>query len=194
MQPTDTIERVELSKDRRVELSKDRRVGPALGSGLRARLPWLLLVLALAAAGAFAYLWQTAAGSAQAESELRAEARRFVLALTNFGSETIEDDVDEIRSFASGPFADEVDELFGNATIAAIRKAEAASTGRVEEIFVQEMDGGSASVFAVVRGEVANKNIAEPRTDVVRMEVGLVRSGERWKVERVELFQSPTTS
>ena len=157
----------------------------------RRAVPWALFLVALAAAGVFLFLWQSAMGTDAAASELRAEARRFVLALTNFGSETIEGDVEEIRSYAAGSFAEEVDELFGKETIAAIEKAEATSTGRVEEIFVQDVDGNSASVFAVVTEEVRNKNMGEPRTDIVRMEVGLVRLGDRWKIDRVELFQTP---
>jgi len=157
----------------------------------RRSLPWALFVVAVAAAGVFFYLWQSEVGSETDTSALRAEARRFVLALTNFGSETIEGDVDRIRSFAAGSFADEVDELFGTETIAAIEKAEATSTGRVEEIFVQEMEPGSASVFAVVVEEVRNRNLTEPRTDVVRMEIGLVRLDDSWKIDRVDLFQTP---
>jgi hypothetical protein len=182
VQSTQTIDRTEAA-------APVGRLG--LHSVARGALPWILFLLALAAAGTFAYLWQTSVGSQAAESELRSQARRFVLALTNFGSKTIEDDVDEIRSFASGSFAKEVDELFGQETIAAIKKAEATSTGRVEKIFVQEIDGRSASVFAVVSEEVSNKNITEPRTDIVRMEVGLVRLNEQWKIDRVELFQTP---
>jgi hypothetical protein len=156
----------------------------------RRTLPWALFLVAVAAAGVFAYLWQSAVGSEADTSALRAEARRFVLALTNFGSETIERDVDRIRSFAAGPFADEVDELFGAEIIAAIETAEATSTGHVEEIFVQEMEGNSASVFAVVSEEVRNKNMTEPRTDVVRMEIGLIRLHDWWKIDRVNLFQT----
>jgi hypothetical protein len=181
VQSTQTIDRTEAAPVGRL----------GLHSVARGALPWILLLLALAAAGTFAYLWQTSVGSHAAESELRSEARRFVLALTNFGSKTIEDDVDDIRSFASGSFAKEVDELFGKETIAAIKKAEATSIGRVEKIFVQDIDARSASVFAVVSEEVRNKNITEPRTDIVRMEVGLVRLNEQWKIDRVELFQTP---
>jgi hypothetical protein len=156
----------------------------------RRALPWALFLLALAAAGAFAYLWQTSVRSEAASSELRTEARGFVVALTTFGSETIEDDVERIRSFATGSFAEEVDELFGPETITAIEKAEATSTGRVEEIFVQNVDAKSASVFAVVSEEVTNKNMDGPRTDIVRIEVGLVRLNDAWKINRVELFQT----
>jgi hypothetical protein len=110
--------------------------------------------------------------------------------MTNFGSDTIERDVEEIRSFATGTFASEVDELFGTQTIAAIKEAEATSTGRVEKIFVQELDADSSSVFAVVSEEVANKNMAEPRADVIRMEISLVRQDEQWKINRIDLFQT----
>jgi Mce-associated membrane protein len=181
MQSTQTMEKTKAAAPERLRL----------GLATRGALPWALFVMALSAAGIFAYMWQSSIGSEAAESELRAEARRFVLALTNFGSDTIESDVEGIRSHAAGSFADEVDELFGTETIAAIKKADATSTGSVEKIFVQEMDENSASVFAVVSEEVSNKNIAEPRTDIVRMELGLAKLGDRWKIDRVELFQTP---
>ena len=185
MQSTQVVERNEVS-------GAEARSLQVAGTGRRT-LPWALFVVAVAAAGVFWYLWQSEVGSETDTSALRADARRFVLALTNFSSETIEGDVGRIRSFAAGSFANEVDELFGSETIAAIEKAEATSTGRVEEIFVQEMDQDSASVFAVVIEEVRNRNMTEPRTDVVRMEVGLVRLGDSWKIDRVDLFQTPAT-
>ena len=180
MQSTQTMETAEVAAPDRLRLIRVNR---------RA-LPWALFLLALVAAGAFAYMWQTSVRSEADVAELRTEARRFVVALTSFGSETIQSDVERIRSFAAGSFAEEVDELFGPETTAAIEKADATSTGRVEEIFVQDMDEKSASVFAVVGEEVSNKNMAGPRTDIVRMEVGLVRLGEQWKVDRVDLYQT----
>ena len=175
----------------RTEATEAKSPGIRVAGLGRRTLPWTLVVVAVVAAGAFWSLWQSEVRSGTDTSALRAEARRFVLALTNFGSETIEDDVDRIRSFAAGSFADEVDGLFGTETIAAIEKAEATSTGRVEEIFVQEMDEHSASVFAVVVEEVRNRNMTDPRTEVVRMEVGLVRINDSWRIDRVELFQTP---
>ncbi|MPZ69888.1 MAG: hypothetical protein GEU71_10190 [Actinobacteria bacterium] len=155
-------------------------------------LPWTLFVLALAAAVTFAVLWQTSGEDAGRE-ELEDQAERFVLALTNFSSETIDADVEEIRSFATGTFEDQVNELFSEETVAAIKEAEATSTGTLEALFVQSMSDEDASVFAVLSEEITNQSLDEPRSDIVRMEVGLVKTGGGWKVDSVELFQSPGT-
>jgi hypothetical protein len=114
-----------------------------------------------------------------------------VLALTNFSSDSIQADVEEIRSFATGRFAEEVDTLFGEQTIAAIEEAEAASRSEVQELFVQSMGSESASVFAVVSEEITNRSLEEPQPGVIRLEVELLKTGSGWKIEGVQLFQSP---
>ena len=156
-------------------------------------LPWTLFVLALAAAVTFGVLWQTSSGEDAERKELEDRAESFVLALTNFSSDTIDADVEAIRSFATGAFEDQVNELFSEETIAAIEQAEATSTGTLEALFVQSMTDEDASVFAVLSEEITNQTLDEPRSDIVRMEVGLVKTGEGWKVDSVELFQSPGT-
>lgn len=157
----------------------------------RAMLPWILFVAALLAAGAFAALWQRAEGVQDQERELRARTRAFVLALTNFSSESIQSDVDEIRSYATGRFAEEVDTLFSNQTIDAIERAKASSSSDVRELFVQSMGPDSASVFAVMSEEVTNASLQEPQRGVIRLEVELLKTASGWKVEAVQLFQSP---
>jgi hypothetical protein len=128
---------------------------------------------------------------AGSEQELRGRARSFVLALTNFSSESIESDVDEIRSYATGRFAEEVDTLFSAQTIDAIRRAKASSRSEVRELFVQSVGAESASVFAVVSEEVTNEGLQEPQGGVIRLEVDLLKTDSGWKVEGVQLFQSP---
>ena len=153
--------------------------------------PGRLFVLALAAAVTFGVLWQTSSGEDAGRKELEDRAESFVLALTNFSSDTIDADVEAIRSFATGTFEDQVNELFSEETVAAIKEAEATSTGTLEALFVQSMSEDEASVFAVLSEEITNQTLDEPRSDIVRMEVGLVKTGGEWKVDSVELFQSP---
>lgn len=154
-------------------------------------LPWVMFVLALAAAVTFAVLWQTSGAGDTARETLEEQASSFVLALTNFSSETIDADLEEIRSFAAGDFEGQVNELFSEDTIAAIKEAEATSTATIEALFVQSLTEDEATVFAVLSEEISNQTIDQPRTDVVRMEVGFVRAGDGWQVDSVELFQSP---
>src|SRR5918996_6486699 len=72
-----------------------------------------------------------------------------------------------------------------------IEEAEAASRSEVQELFVQSMGSESASVFAVVGEELTNRSLEEPQPGVIRLEVELLKTGSGWKVEGVQLFQSP---
>ena len=154
-------------------------------------MPWTLFVLALGAAVTFLILWQEAETEGSEQDEVVAVATDFVNALTNFSADTIDEDAEKIRSFAVGDFEEEVDTFFGDRAIAAIKEADATSSGEIEEIFVQSIDEDEASVFAVVTETITNAATTEPRTDTLRLEVGLIETGSGWKVQSVEVFQSP---
>jgi hypothetical protein len=158
---------------------------------LRAVVPWVVALLAGAAAVTFFLLWRGLEAEAASRDEVTAVARDFVTTLTNFSHETIESDVEEIRSFAVGEFAEEADTFFGADGVAAIREAQATSEGRIESLFVQALDSDEASVFAVVTETIANALTDEPQTDVLRLEVGMIETDDGWKVNRVEVFQAP---
>lgn len=150
-------------------------------------------MLALAAAVTFGLLWQQEESQDRAEEELRREAERFVTALTNFSADTIEQDAREIRSFAVGEFKDEADAFFGQKAIAAIKEADAASRGDIESLYVQSLEGDNASAFAVVTETVTNAGLQEGRTETLRLEVGMIKTESGWKVNKVDILQSPGT-
>jgi Mce-associated membrane protein len=154
-------------------------------------VPWTLFVLAAAAAVTFLILWQEAETEGSEQDEVVAVATDFINALTNFSADTIDEDAEEIRSYAVGDFEEEVDTFFGDRAIAAIKEADATSSGEIEEIFIQSLDEDEASVFAVVTETITNAATTEPRTDTLRLEVGLIETGSGWKVQSVEVFQSP---
>ena len=154
-------------------------------------IAWFLFGLALIAAGVFAALWLDLRTEADERAELEQQTERFVLALTNFSADTIDQDVAEIKGFAVGDFAEEADVFFGKEAIDAIKTADARSEGEIESIYVQSLEGDTASVFAVVSETVINSDLAEPRTDVLRMNVDLVESESGWRVTNVDVLQSP---
>jgi Mce-associated membrane protein len=166
----------------------------------RVIVPWLLFVLAVTAAVTLGLSWQESEKQREAISalesdreEVAAVARDFVTVLTNFSHETIEQDAEAIRSFAVGEFQEEADTFFGERAIDAIKKAEATSTGEIRSLFVQDLDSDEASVFGVVSETVTNAASDEPRTEILRLEVGLIETEDGWKVQRVDVFQSPGT-
>lgn len=155
--------------------------------------PWVVAFVAAVAAVTFGVLWAQARAEETTEDELRSTAREFVAALTNFSADSIDADAERIKSFAVGAFEQEAEIFFGERATEAIEEAEATSEGEIESLYVQSIGDESASVFAVVNQSVSNAGLAEPKTDVVRMEVGLVETSSGWKVDRVEVIQSPGT-
>jgi Mce-associated membrane protein len=157
-------------------------------------LPWWLFVVALAAAITFGFLWRSAKAAEHRRTEVASVANRFLIALSTFSGDTIDADVREIRSFAVGDFADQVDTFFDQDAIKALRDAKAKSVGRVQKLFVESLSGGSASVFGVVNEEVTNAANPSPRTDVLRIEIELIETKSGWKVSKVSILQTPTAT
>ena len=159
----------------------------------RVIIPWTLVVITAAAAVTFGLLWNDLRAEDEQRAEVRSAAAEFVSALTNFSSATIDVDAARIKSFAVGDFAEEVDTFFGEEATAAIKEAEAESTGEIESLFVQSMDEDEASVFGVVSETITNSVATDPQTDLLRLEVGMIKTADGWKVNRVEIFQAPGT-
>ena len=153
-------------------------------------LPWTVAAIAVVAAVLFAVLWRAEAGRDDRAREVRAVGRAFLTALTNFGAETIDRDVQEIRSFAVGRFAEEVEVTFSEERIEAIRSQGATSTGEIDALYVQELGDDTATLFGVVQETVANET-ATPREDTLRIEIAMIETADAWKVEQVELLQTP---
>jgi hypothetical protein len=154
-------------------------------------LPWALLAVAVAAAVLFAVLWQGAQGQERKRAEVASAASSFLTALTNFSGATIESDIAEIRSYAVGDFADQVQTFFDPRAVATLRQAQAKSVGRIRSLFVQSLSGGSATVFGVVDEAVSNAAQPAPRTELIRIDVEMIETTEGWKVNRVNILQSP---
>jgi hypothetical protein len=173
-------------------LKPDEDYEYAIG-GWRRTVPWVIAVLAVAAAVVFGVLWQRSQAADHRRAEVTATASSFLAALTNFRAQTIASDVRDIRSFAIGGFAGQVDTFFGPTTTQAIQKAGVQSTGHVRSLFVESISGATASVFGVVDETVTNRS-GSPRTETIRVDVGLIDTSVGWKVDRVQILQSPSGS
>jgi hypothetical protein len=172
-----------------------RAIGRGLVRAFRSRvLPWSLLVLALVGSGFLAQQWRQEQMEQDRGRVVLAVARDFMSALTNFQASTIERDVERIRSYAVGDFADQVDTFFDTKAVDGIKEAEARSVGRVSSVFVQSLSGATASVFGVVDQIVTNQTSPTPTTEVVRLDVQMIQTAAGWKVSRVEILQSPGTT
>ena len=156
-------------------------------------LPWALVALLFVTSVVFASMWRSEQEDDERRAQVRGAASSFLRALTNFSAETIDADVQRIRSFAVGRFADELDDTFSAERIQAIKDQSAVSTGTIESVFVQQLGPDTATVFAVVAETVANDQTEAPRQDTLRVEVGLIETAETWKVERLTLLQTPAS-
>jgi Mce-associated membrane protein len=155
-------------------------------------LPWSIAAVAIAASVTFGALWWGERAEDARRDAVEEAARGFLVALTNFRAGTIDRDLAEIRSFAVGAFAAEVDETFSAERLEALRTNQAESQGRVRSLFVQRLTGDGATVFGVVDETVTNSASPDPRTEILRVELGLIQTTEAWKVDRVEILQSPS--
>jgi hypothetical protein len=171
-----------------------------LGSKLKASarkplVPWLLLAVSLFAAVTFAVLLKMKADSVtreeQAEDAVREQSTEFVLKLTNVSFESIDEDVSDLKSMATGALLEEINELFSADNTEAIKDAQVELRGEIDDIFIQSLGDDTASVFVVVTLEVSNNSTEAPAPGIARMEMGLANTDSGWKPDRLQLFQSP---
>jgi hypothetical protein len=174
-----------------------REAAPRRTGTVRRALPWGIVAITTAAAVAFALLWRNSASDLSAaqgvehrRASVVAAGTGFLNALTNFSGATIDRDVDRIRSYAVGDFAQQVEQFFGATNVKALQRAEVRSVGQVREVFVQSIDGAEASVFGVVDEAITNAHSA-PRTETLRIDVEMLETSDGWKVSRVDILQSP---
>ncbi|MGH2701156.1 MAG: hypothetical protein ACRDJB_03070 [Actinomycetota bacterium] len=157
-------------------------------------LPWILFGLALVAAVTFGVLWQQEWSKANEQDELRAQATEFINDLTSISADTAEADAEEIKQWAVGDFAEEAEVFYGDKAIDAVKEADASTEGAIQSLYVQSLEDGEASLFAVIDYTVTNAGTAEPKTDIIRMNIEMIESDDGWKVNSVRVLESPGTA
>jgi hypothetical protein len=154
-------------------------------------LPWVLAVALLATTLTNWWFLRHERSDDARTDRVTATARDFLHALTSFSADTIERDVERIRSFAVGDFAQQVDQTFSSDRIQQIRQAKVVSESTVRSVFVESVEADSASVFGVVDESVTNNVSSTRKSDVLRVEVRLIETVGGWKVEQVNILQTP---
>jgi hypothetical protein len=165
---------------------------------LQRNLSWALFLIAIGFDVVFFILWRGAVSDRdqarqveRGRAEVTDTATTFLDALTNFKGSTISEDVDRIRSFAVGDFAGQVDRFFSAKAMDALRKAKAESVGQVQAVFVESLSADTASVFAVVQETITNASTTAPKPQTLRIELQMIKTGDGWKVNRVDILQTP---
>ena len=159
---------------------------------------WTLFLLVIGAAVLFFVLWRQASGQrddalqgGRDRAEVVSTSTDFLNALTNFKGTTINEDVARIKGFAVDGFADQVDQFFGPTAREGLRKAQANSIGHVEKVFVESISGDQAEAFAVVSETITNASTTSPKAQTLRIDMGMINTRSGWKVNRVDILQSP---
>jgi Mce-associated membrane protein len=143
-------------------------------------LAWGVAVLAIAAAVFAGLQWADLYAAEQTRDEVAADGRRLALLLTTFEGENIEDWYADIRNTATGEYATQLQDVFNQETRDTLREIEVVSRGEVSNLFVQDIDGDEAKVFALVKQTYANNTLSDPRQDELRMDITLQRVDDRW--------------
>ena len=165
----------------------ERRWGA--GSLLRsARLAWGVAVLALVLAAVAGMQWADLYTAQRTRSEVREQATSLVLSLTTFSGDDIEQWVADAQERATGDYAEQLSTLFDQALRDALREQEVVSRGEVDRLFVQEVDGDEASVFALVTQTIVNATTTDPVQDELRMDITMERVDGRWLASDVAVL------
>lgn len=170
------------------------------GSYLRSPwLPWVIAALFLAFA-VFAMLERSQAiqqrEDAAAElaqlrevekerAEVSAQANTVALRLTTFEGENIEEWYSQIRATATGDFAEQLADVFNQATRDTLREIGVVSRGEMQDLFVQDVDGDQAKAFALVKQTYVNSQTRDPVEDHQRIDMTLERVDGKWLASEV---------
>jgi Mce-associated membrane protein len=152
------------------------------------RLAWSVAAFTTILAIAFAVAWAPLYSEAKDRERVREAAEQLVLHLTTFEGATIDEWVQDTQRRATDDYAEEVNTLFDPELRGALRDAKAKSVGRLVNLFVQDVDGENALVFAVVRQTITNAASPEPVEDELRMQIELRQVDGDWKAAKVEVL------
>ena len=139
----------------------------------------------------FATLWMLEVRSDRQADRAEDTARDFVIALTNFDGDTINEDFDRIESYATDEFVEDLDRFFDAETRQALATVQASSRGQIRHLYMQSFDDGRARFFAVVDQTIANSKLPAPQSDELRLEFGLRETGGNWRVYDLRVLQAP---
>jgi hypothetical protein len=170
---------------------KARSARASDSSGVSVRELVLLVVAVLGVAGTlfFGLRWKDLNDQQEARETVEQDAKEFLQALFEFDGTTIDEDFDRILGFATGEFEQQAQSTFNDDEIReALRENRASSRLDAADVFVRSIEGDEARVFAVVRETITNASFPQPRSDTVRLEIGLTREGGEWRVFDVNIL------
>ena len=139
----------------------------------------------------FATLWLLEVRADRQAETAEDTARDFVVALTNFDGDTINEDFDRIESYATDDFVEDLDRFFDAETRQALATVQASSRGQIRHLYMQSFEDGRARFFAVVDQTIANSKLPAPQSDELRLEFSLREIDGNWRVYDLRVLQAP---
>lgn len=140
----------------------------------------------------FGVSWASQQSRAGDVEQVNAVSRNFLMALTNFDPGTVNADFGRIQSYATGQFSHQARSFFGSSIRQELATASASSRGLVKHLFVESLNGSSASVYAVVNQTYVNSKIKSPKSDTLRMVLGLNDMPDGWRISSVSVLSQPS--
>jgi hypothetical protein len=155
-------------------------------------LPWVLAAVFLVTTLVNWWLLHDERNEDSHRAAVTSTAEGFIHAFTNYRADEIEKDVAAIQGYAVGAFASQLKDTFDDAAIARIKANDVQATGTIWNLEVHDLSGDQAHVRSLVYETVAKKGSATT-TDAFQLEIELLRSGDEWKVDRVQanILQPP---
>lgn len=151
----------------------------------------IVAVLGIAGTVTFWQKWSGLNDTQQAAAGARQSADTFLVALTNFDAKSVDADFTRITDMATGPFAKQANQFFNSSIRQQLETALASSRGQVRSLYVQNVGGGQATVYAVVDQLYVNRTLSAPQSDVLRVVVQLDQQGGAWKIADVTVLEGP---
>lgn len=121
------------------------------------------------------------------EAEVLESARGLAVALTTYDYRDLAAQQRQLEQGSTDAFLQKFDET--NKTLGPMfTQLQASAKGTVLDIAVQEVRGDLATVLAMLDQQATSKQSAQPTTQASRLRLHLVRQGDRWLLDSVDLL------
>lgn len=123
-----------------------------------------------------------------AQHEVAAAARAEALAFLTVDHRTMDVVVQRVLDGATGDFREQY-ESQSRRLVREATRTQATSAGEVVALGVSDLDDDSATVLVAANSTVSNTSTQEPQVRYYRLELDLVREGERWLARRLRFVR-----
>ena len=157
------------------------RAEPTTGFGRRGVIVLVVLALLLASTIVTGVLWLSGRAEEADRAAALDAARAAAVSLSSISADTADADVQRVLDSGTGDFGDLFRQNLG-AYVQMVKDSQVGSTGEVTAAALSEVDSDSAKALVAVRSEVRNSQTPDPQPRLYRMQMDLVKEGDRWLV------------